>query len=136
MAAFSVCALLSLETLYAAGAPPDPKDQIIKAQHQIEAGDYTAAITSLQAVVSQEPGTADGHYWLGRAFYENRDFDNAAAQEEKAVSIDPKNSPYHQWLGRAYGGQADRERSFSIARKVKKEFEDAVRLDPSNIEAR
>ena len=135
-AAFSVCALVGFETPHAAGTPADQKDQIVKAQHQIEAGDYSAAITSLQTVVSQEPGTADGHYWLGRAFYENRDFDNAAAQVEKAVSIDSRNSLYHQWLGRAYGGQADRERSFSIARKVKKEFQEAVRLDPSNIEAR
>lgn len=135
-AAFSACALLGTEVLHAGAAVADLKDQVVKAQHQVEAGDYAAAITALQTIVSQDAGLADGHYWLGRAYYENRDFDNAAAQEEKAVSIDSKISVYHDWLGRAYGGQADRERSFSIARKVKKEFAEAVRLDPSNIEAR
>jgi len=135
-AAFLLCMLFAIETPQAAAARADQKDQIQKAQHQIEAGDYAAAITALQSVISIEPGSADGHYWLGRAFYENRDFENAIAQGEKAVAIDPKISVYHQWLGRAYGGQADRDRSFSMARKVKKEFEEAVRLDPSNIAAR
>ncbi len=55
---------------------------------------------------------------------------------EKAVELDPKNSLYHQWLGTIYGGKADRDRSFSDARKVKKEFEEAVRLNPSNVQAR
>jgi tetratricopeptide (TPR) repeat protein len=133
---FSICMLLGFEVSSTAAARADQKEQIQKAQHQIEGGEYAAAITSLQVVVSQEPGSAEAHYWLGRAYYENRDYDNAAAKEEKAVSLEPKNSLYHQWLGRAYGGQADRERSFSLARKVKKEFEEAVRLDPSNIAAR
>jgi tetratricopeptide (TPR) repeat protein len=134
--AFSVCALSGFEIRCAAAERMDQRDQIQKAQHQFEAGDYAAAITTLQSVISQEPNSAEGHFWLGRAFYENRDYDNAAAQVEKAASLDPRNSLYHQWLGRAYGGQADRERSFSLARKVKKEFEEAVRLDPSNIAAR
>jgi len=136
IAAISVCALLGAGLNYAAPAAADQKDQIQKAQRQFEAGDYNAAVTSLQSVISQEPNSAEARYWLGRAYYENRDYDNSAAQEEKAASLDPKSSIYHQWLGRAYGGQADRERSFSLARKVKKEFAEAVRLGPSNIEAR
>jgi tetratricopeptide (TPR) repeat protein len=135
-AAFSFYGMLGFEPTLVAAARADQKDQIQKAQHQIETGDYAAAITALQSVVSQEPGSADGHYWLGRAFYENRDFENAVAQGEKAVALDDKNSLYHDWLGRAYGGQADRDRSFSMARKVKKEFQEAVRLDPTNIAAR
>ena len=135
-AAFSFYAMLVFGPPLVTAARADQKDQIQKAQHQIEAGDYAAAITALQSVVSQEPGSADGHYWLGRAFYENRDFENAVAQGEKAVALDEKSSLYHDWLGRAYGGQADRDRSFSMARKVKKEFQEAVRLDPSNIAAR
>jgi tetratricopeptide (TPR) repeat protein len=134
--AFSVFMLSGIEIPPAAAAGADQKDQIQKAQRQFEASDFTASITTLQSVISQDPNSAEAHYWLGRAYYENRDYDNAAGQEEKAGSLDPKNSLYHQWLGRAYGGQADRERSFTLARKVKKEFEEAVRLDPSNIAAR
>lgn len=90
----------------------------------------------LQPAASQNPPSGDVYYWLGRSYYEIRDYDNAIANLEKAVAIDPKNSVYHQWLGEAYGGKADVDRSFSFARKVKKEFQTAVNLNGSNIEAR
>jgi tetratricopeptide (TPR) repeat protein len=106
------------------------------AQHQFNSGNYTAAITSLQAAIAQNGSSAEAYFWLGRCYYEVRDYDNAIAQAEKSVSLDAKNSLYHEWLGRAYGGKADRDRSFFVAKKVKKEFEEAVRLNPSNVEAR
>ncbi len=133
---FFASALFIVTIPCAAASRADQADQIRKARSQFDAGDYTGATMTLQSVTSQEPGSAEGHYWLGRTYYETRDYDNATAHAEKSVALDGKNSVYHQWLGRAYGAQADRERSFTIARKVKKEFEEAVRLDPSNIPAR
>jgi tetratricopeptide (TPR) repeat protein len=106
------------------------------AQRQFDAGNYSSAITTLQAAATQNSNSAEIYYWLGRNYYELRDFDNAITHAEKSVQLDPKNSLYHDWLGRAYGGKADRERSFSLAKKVKREFQEAVRLDPSNIAAR
>jgi tetratricopeptide (TPR) repeat protein len=106
------------------------------AQKQFQQGNYTAAIATLHTAVSQNANSADAYYWMGRNYYELRDFDNAIAQAEKSVQLDPKNSVYHQWLGRAYGEKADRERSFSLAKKVKKEFQEAVRLDGGNLQAR
>src|SRR5271170_1951868 len=114
----------------------DASSAIQSAQHQITAGNYTGAISTLQAAVPGNPSSADLFYWLGRVYYETRDWNNAVAQLEKAVSLDAKNSLYHQWLGRSYGGQADRDRSFSDAKKVKSEFKEAVSLNPSNIAAR
>lgn len=106
------------------------------AQRQFNAGNYSSAISTLQSAVNQNPDNAEIFYWLGRNYYELRDFDNAIAQAEKSVQLDGKNSLYHMWLGRAYGEKADREHSFSIAKKVKKEFAEAVQLNPSNIQAR
>jgi tetratricopeptide (TPR) repeat protein len=117
-------------------ASPDASSAIQAAQHQFNAGNYAVAISTLQAAVAQNPSSAELYYWLGRSYYEILDYDNAVAQGEKSVSLDPKNSLYHQWLGREYGGKADRDRSFSLAKKVKKEFQTAVSLDPSNIAAR
>jgi len=114
----------------------DPSAAIQTAQRQITAGNYAAAISTLQAAVPGNPSSAELFYWLERAYYEVRDWDSAVAQGEKAVSLDPKNSLYHQWLGRAYGGKADRDRSFSMAKKVKSEFKQAVELNGSNVEAR
>lgn len=109
---------------------------VSEAQHQFEAGNYSGAISTLQPLVSQNSTNGDAYYWLGRCYYELRDYDNSIANLEKAVAIDPKNSIYHDWLGRADGGKADVDRSFSFARKVKKEFQTAVGLDGSNLQAR
>ena len=106
------------------------------AQHQFGTGNYLAAIATLRSVISQNPLSAEAFYWLGRCFYEISDFDNAIVYAEKSVALQPQNSVYQDWLGRAYGAKADRDRSFFIARKVKKQFEQAVRLDPTNITAR
>jgi tetratricopeptide (TPR) repeat protein len=117
-------------------APDSASGLIASAQRQFDSGNYTLAIATLQSAVAGAPSNAGAYYWLGRCYYELRDYDNAVAQLEKAVSLDGQNSVYHQWLGRAYGGKADKERSFSAARKVKSEFEAAVQLDPKNIPAR
>jgi tetratricopeptide (TPR) repeat protein len=122
--------------VFAAGFSSDVSGAIQSAQHQFNSGNYTAAIKTLQSAATQDPHNAEVQFWLGRCYYELRDYDNAIAAAEKSVELDPKNSVYHQWLGTIYGGKADRDRSFSYARKVKKEFEEAVRLNPSNVEAR
>ncbi len=132
-------ALYPVRCTQAAPQPASPADTsatIQAAQRQFDAGDYSAAITTLQQATSQGTPSAEVYFWLARSYYEVHDYDSAIAQAGKAVSLDPKNSVYHMWLGRTYGGKADRENSFSAARKVKKEFEDAVQLDPSNIAAR
>ena len=123
----------------AIAAPADIASEIQAAERQFNAGNYSAAISTLQSAVSQNPSSAEGYYWLGRSYYEVSDYDSAVAQAEKSISVDPKNSLYHEWLGRAYGEKADRDRGlsgFGLAKKVKKEFQEAVRLNPSNIEAR
>jgi tetratricopeptide (TPR) repeat protein len=126
----------SRQHVFAAAAQTLDSGSVQAALHQFNAGNYPAAIGTLQAAASQNSSDAAVYYWLGRSYYEIRDYDNAIAQGEKSISLDPKNSVYHDWMGREYGGKADRDRSFSDAKKVKKEFEDAVRLNPSNIDAR
>lgn len=106
------------------------------AQKQFQQGNYSASIATLRNAVAQDGTSAEAYYWLGRNYYELRDFDNAIAQAERSIQLEPSNSAYHQWLGRSYGEKADRERSFSLAKKVKKEFQEAVRLDGKNLQAR
>lgn len=113
-----------------------PTDGIAGVQQQFEAGDYSSAMNTLRALVSQDPGNAANHFWLGRCYYEIRQYSNAVSELEKATQLDPNSSLYHQWLGRAYGEVAEREHSFLLARRVKKEFQAAVQHDGSNIGAR
>jgi tetratricopeptide (TPR) repeat protein len=120
----------------AVGFPADISILIQTGKGQFESGNYASAIATLQSVIAQSPASGEAYYWLGRCYLEIRDFDSAIANAEKSVALDAKNSAYHDWLGRAYGAKADNEKSFLVARKVKKEFQEAVRLNPSDIASR
>jgi tetratricopeptide (TPR) repeat protein len=110
--------------------------EVDRARNAFETGRYEEAATALDSVVAAEPSNDQALYWLGRARFELRDYSRAADALKRAAERVSGNSEYHRWLGRAIGEQADRERSFSLARQVRKEFEEAVRLAPSSIPAR
>lgn len=130
-AIWGVFVLLALSTPQAARA-----NDLSGVQQQFEAGNYSNAINTLRALVSQSPGNAADHFWLGRCYYEVRDYTNAVSELEKATELDPNSSVYHDWLGRGYGEEAARQKSFLLARRVKKEFQAAVQANGSNIDAR
>ena len=106
-----------------------------------DAGLYSRAIEALQAVVERNPTDASLYYWLGRCFYEVRDFSRSISSFERAVVLDPNRSEYHDWLGRACGRKADEGShsnvglALSMARRTHHEFEVAVQLDATNINA-
>ena len=121
----------------AASPAADISGLVQAAQHDFDLGNYPVCDQiSPVGHLAKFRRAPEAFFWLGRSYYELRDFDNAIVHAEKSVALDNKNSLYHQWLARAYGGKADRDRSFFLAKKVKKELEEAVRLNPSNIEAR
>jgi len=64
---------------------------------------------------------------------------NAAVDEcQRAVNTNGQDSNYHMWLGRALGEKADRASflsAYSLAKRVRSEFEEATRLNPRNAEA-
>jgi tetratricopeptide (TPR) repeat protein len=133
---WSFLAVLAAMGVIATPARAQVANAIATAERDFNAGNYAAAISTLQPVATGGSSNAEASYWLGRSYYEISDYNSSVAQLEKAVSLEPKNSLYQMWLGRAYGGKADRERSFSLAKKVKKQFQLAVSLNPSNLEAR
>jgi len=108
------------------------------ARQQFEAGRYAEAVQTLQAALGQDSKNAALHHWLGRSYFEMRDFDKAVTHAERAAALDSQNSEIRQWLGRAYGRKAERAgwfSGFSLARKTRSEFEEAVRLNPRNFSA-
>jgi tetratricopeptide (TPR) repeat protein len=106
-----------------------------------DAGQYRQATDALQAAVERNPTDASLHYWLGRCFFELRDFSRSISSLEHAVSLAPGRSEYHDWLGRACGRKAEESShsnmasALSLARRTHHEFETAVRLDATNINA-
>jgi hypothetical protein len=62
-----------------AGTPQDASVSLSGAQHQFETGNYAGAISALQPLASQNSTNPDVYYWLGRNYYELRDYDNSIA---------------------------------------------------------
>jgi tetratricopeptide (TPR) repeat protein len=97
------------------------------------------AIASLQHRISNAANDAESYNLLCRAYFTLSDWDKGIAACEKAVSLQPENAQYHLWLGRLYGEKADHAHFLSaagLAKKVRSEFETAVRLNPNSAEAR
>jgi tetratricopeptide (TPR) repeat protein len=106
------------------------------AQEQFNRGDYATAVDMLSKALAARPHDARLLHWRSRCYLEMKAYAKAIADAERAVAERPDSSEYRRWLGRAYGGGAEQARSFSLARKVKAAFEEAVKLDTSNVDAR
>ncbi len=82
---------------------------------------------------------AESVHLLSRVYYATERWDDAVRYGERAVALRPHDAYYHLWLARAYGEKAANSNPLtaaSFARKAKNEFERAVQLDPSSVEAR
>lgn len=108
------------------------------ARSHFDAGKYEQGAATLRVTLGQSAQSAPLHHWLARCYFELRDFDHAVASAARSVELDPKNSDYHLWLGRAYGRKAENAGWFSamsLAKKARREFEEAVRLNPASFQA-
>jgi tetratricopeptide (TPR) repeat protein len=127
---------LLLNAVLVASSMQSTHEPVAIAQGQFERGDYRSAVSTLSAALTESPHDARLFHWRSRCYLEQQDYPNAISDAERAVSERPDNSEYRRWLGRAYGGAAEQTRSFSLARKVRFAFEQAVQTDPSNLAAR
>jgi tetratricopeptide (TPR) repeat protein len=97
------------------------------------------AISSLQSKLNRTPNDADSYNLLCRAYFSLGNWDRGISACERAVSLAPDNGQYHLWLGRIYGEKADSSSFITaagLARKVRGEFETAVKLSPDSVDAR
>jgi tetratricopeptide (TPR) repeat protein len=111
-------------------------DAIDRARADFDAGRYAQAARRLEPVTAADSLDAPAYFWLGRARLEERDYRSAAAALTRAVNLKPDDAEYRRWLARAHAELAERERSFTMARRVRQDLEQAVRLDPSNLAVR
>jgi tetratricopeptide (TPR) repeat protein len=118
---------------------PYPGDAIESARQAYEVSDYPKAVQLLQEAATKDPKNPEIFLLLAKSYNELQQHDQAIASAEKAVALAPQNSIYHEWLGRAYGDKAEHAGPFSglsLAKKTRKEFDTAVRLDEKNYSAR
>jgi tetratricopeptide (TPR) repeat protein len=111
----------------------------LSAADLMASGHADEAIAALQSKISSTPNDAQAYNLLCRSYFSMRAWDRGVSACEKAAALDPNNSLYHLWLGRIYGEKADTVNFFSaasLAGKVRNEFEKAVQLNPSSVDAR
>ena len=104
-----------------------------------EAGKFREAKTIFEPAFRSNARDAAAAFYLGRIAMEEKKNDRAADYFETATKLDPKNSTYFLWLGRAHGREAQNAnvlRQPGLAKKAKAAWEQAVALDPENLDAR
>jgi Flp pilus assembly protein TadD len=70
-----------------------------EAQHDIDKGDFAAAIEPLQKVIKEEPNVAYPHFQLAYVFTALQRSDDARAEYERVIAIDPKMAAAYLNLG-------------------------------------
>lgn len=121
----------------AAAIAEGAKPPLVQAAAALQAGEADKALAMLKPLESGA-GSAAAHNLDCRVLFTLEHWDGAVAECEKAVDLDPQNSDYHMWLGRALGEKANRAtflNAYSLGKRVRSEFEAAVRLNPRNAEA-
>ena len=145
LAAALLGAVLTLAASAQTGAAPSftsagqTHDQALAdANAALQAGEADKALALLASLPSSGPLQAQKLNLVCRVRYTLEQFDAAATACEEAVRLDGQNSNYHLWLGRALGEKAARASfmtAFSLAKRTRSEFEEAVRLNSGNVEA-
>jgi Tfp pilus assembly protein PilF len=129
-----VAVVLCLSSVFAwATPPPSPYNRALV---EFQSGNFRQASVMLENALQRSPDSASAELLLARCYYELKDWDQAALHAESAEKMESQNAEVHLWLGQIYGRKAEEEHSLTLAVKTRKEFEKAVSLDPSNVDAR
>ena len=126
-----------LAVAVSASAQP-PRDLLVQIHAALQAGEADKALALLNSLPQSGSGVAEAQNLECRVRFTLEQWDAATANCERAVSLDGQNSDYHLWLGRALGEKANRAgfwSAYSLAKRVRAEFEEAARLNPRNAEA-
>jgi tetratricopeptide (TPR) repeat protein len=111
--------------------------QLAQANAALQAGEADKALALLEPL-AQPGGEAEAYNLRCRVEYTLERWDKAANDCEQAVKLDGQSSDDHMWLARALGEKARRAtflNAYSLAKRVRTEFEEAVLLNPRNANA-
>jgi tetratricopeptide (TPR) repeat protein len=111
--------------------------QLAQANAALQAGEADKALALLNPL-TQPGGPARAYNLRCRVEYTLKQWNRAANDCEQAVKLDEQDSDFHLWLGRALGEKARRASflsAYSLAKRVRSEFEEAAQLNPRNAEA-
>jgi tetratricopeptide (TPR) repeat protein len=112
-----------------------PVATLKQANDALQAGEADRALSLLTPLPAQGQGAAEAQNLLCRVRFMLQQWDPAEKACELAAQLDAGNSIDHMWLGRALGEKASRASfltAYSLGKRVRSEFEQAVQLDPRN----
>lgn len=142
LTAFCAGSALLLATLLVAlpvaGRAEDTRVTLTQINAALQAGEADKAIGLIASLPQRGADMAEAQNLECRVRFTLQQWDAAAGECQQAVRLDSSNSGNHLWLGRALGEQADRASflsAFSLGKRVRSEFEQAVSLDPHNAPA-
>jgi tetratricopeptide (TPR) repeat protein len=113
------------------------QNQLAPALAALQSGEADKALSLLNPAI-QSGGAAGAYNLRCRVLLTLGSWNRAVDDCEQAVKLDGQNSDFHLWLGRAVGEEARRASflsAYSLAKRVRAEFEEAVRLNPRNASA-
>jgi tetratricopeptide (TPR) repeat protein len=123
---------------FALAAAAAQKPALTQIDAALQAGEADKALGLISSLPQGGVNNAEAQNMECRVRFTLQQWSAAAGECQQAVNLDPGNSNYHLWLGRALGELASRASflsAFSLGKRVRAEFETAVRLDPRNAEA-
>jgi len=102
-------------------------------------GELSKAKNFFSNSINSEKQNPVANFYLGRVYFDEGDFEKATDWIEKAAKYDKDNSTYYMWLGHSYGRRAQNAGKLKqafLARDSRNNYEKAIELDPTNVEAR
>jgi tetratricopeptide (TPR) repeat protein len=129
--------VLASAAVLSASAQGGERSQLAQATAALQSGEADKAL-ALLSPLAQPGGEAQAYNLKCRVEYSLEQWDRAVNDCEQAVKLDGRSTDDHLWLARALGAQASRASflsAFKLAKRVRAEFEEAVRLDPLSGEA-
>ncbi len=107
-------------------------------EQMMRRGEADNALAALQRRIKQQSSDAAAQNLACRIDLQLSRHAEAAAACQIAANLSPNNAEYALWLGRALGEQAEHANpvsAYRLARQSRISFENAVRLDPRNVDA-
>lgn len=136
--AIAISAAFLAATIAVASAAEPQRPPLLQANQALQAGEADKALSLLQSLPKNGSELAEANNLECRVLFTLEQWDRAVETCQQAVNLDPQNSNYHMWLGRALGEKASRASflsAFSLAKRVRVEFEEAVHLNPRSADA-
>ncbi len=103
-----------------------------------EAGHWRRARTAAEEMLRTNPNDQRAQFLMARCLETAGDLGGALALAEKVSERDPKNPDYHVLLALIHGRRAQSAgvlKQVGLARRIRKEAETALTLDPRHVEA-